>query len=71
MDMEVGSKDIFTREVIKNVLTAIGEEMFVAVQRSSMSPVIYETLDYATGIVDARGRLNRAGLWHPRLHRDA
>ena len=65
MDMEVSSIDIFTREVIKNALTAIGEEMFVAVQRSSMSPIIYETLDYGTGIVDARGRLIAQGCGIP------
>ena len=58
-------KDVFTREVIKNALTAIGEEMFVAMQRSSMSPIIYETLDYATGIIDARGRLIAQGCGIP------
>lgn len=56
---------VFTREVIKHALTAIGEEMFVAMQRSSMSPIIYETLDYATGIVDARARLIAQGCGIP------
>ena len=65
MDMEVSSMDIFTREVIKNALTAIGEEMFIAVQRSSMSPIIYEALDYGTGIVDAGGRLIAQGCGIP------
>lgn len=56
---------VFTREVIKHALTAIGEEMFVAMQRSSMSPIIYETLDYSTGIVDARARLVAQGCGIP------
>ena len=56
---------VFTREVIKHALTAIGEEMFVAMRRSSMSPIIYETLDYATGIVDARARLIAQGCGIP------
>jgi len=31
----------FTREIIKNALVAIGEEMFIAPKRTSMSPIIY------------------------------
>ena len=65
MDKVVNATNVFTREVIKNALTAIGEEMFVAVQRSSMSPIIYETLDYGTGIVDAGGRLIAQGCGIP------
>ncbi|MBA2518371.1 MAG: hydantoinase B/oxoprolinase family protein, partial [Chloroflexia bacterium] len=45
--------DPFTIEVIKSGLNAIGEEMFIATARSSMSPIIYEVLDYAVGITDA------------------
>ncbi|MFC7335051.1 hydantoinase B/oxoprolinase family protein [Rhodocista pekingensis] len=53
--------DSFTREVIKNALVAIGDEMFTALKRTSMSPIIYETLDYAIGITDAAGRLIAQG----------
>ena len=53
--------DIFTREIIKNSLVAIGEEMFVALQRTSMSPIIYETLDFGIGITDAKARLIAQG----------
>jgi N-methylhydantoinase B len=53
--------DPFTLEVIKNSLTAIGDEMFVALQRTSMSTIIYEVLDYATGLTDGRGRLITQG----------
>ncbi|MDF3935718.1 hydantoinase B/oxoprolinase family protein [Pseudomonas citronellolis] len=51
----------FTREIIKNALVAIGEEMFVALKRTSMSPIIYEALDYGIGLTDARGQLISQG----------
>lgn len=53
--------DPFTAEVIKDGLVAIGEEMFVAMARTSMSPIIYEVLDYATGLTDADARLLTQG----------
>ena len=46
--------DPFTTEIIKNGLVAIGDEMFYALQRTSKSPIIYETLDYAVGATDAK-----------------
>ncbi|MDH0759191.1 MULTISPECIES: hydantoinase B/oxoprolinase family protein [Pseudomonas] len=51
----------FTCEVIKNALVAIGEEMFIALKRTSMSPIIYEALDYGIGLTDARGQLISQG----------
>ncbi|WP_095156761.1 hydantoinase B/oxoprolinase family protein [Pseudomonas sp. Irchel 3E13] len=51
----------FTREIIKNALVAIGEEMFLALKRTSMSPIIYEALDYGIGLTDARGQLISQG----------
>ena len=42
-------------------LRAIGDEMFVTMQRTSMSTIIYEMLDYATGLTDATGRLITQG----------
>ena len=53
--------DIFTIEIIKNALVAIGEEMFLALKRSSKSPIIYESLDYGIGVTDAEGRLISQG----------
>ena len=53
--------DPFTLEIIKESLVAIGDEMFIATARTSMSPIIYETLDYATGIFDADGNLITQG----------
>jgi N-methylhydantoinase B len=53
--------DPFTQEIIKNAFVALGDEMFYALQRTSKSPIIYETLDYAVGATDARGNLVAQG----------
>ncbi len=53
--------DPFTLEIIKNSLVAIGDEMFVALQRTAKSTVIYETLDYACGLTDRSGSLISQG----------
>lgn len=53
--------DLFTQEIIKNALVAIGDEMFVAMAKTSMSPIIYEALDYSVGITNARGDLIAQG----------
>src|SRR5215212_6471929 len=51
------SRDFFTDEIIRNSLVALGDEMFSALKRTAMSPIIYETLDFAVGATDARGQL--------------
>ncbi|WP_342605203.1 hydantoinase B/oxoprolinase family protein [Peribacillus sp. FSL E2-0159] len=53
--------DPFTLEIVKDSLTAVGEEMFYTLGRTSMSPIIYEVLDYATGLTDAKGDLLTQG----------
>src|SRR5712692_10737051 len=53
--------DPFTVEIVKDSLVAIGDEMFVALQRTSKSTIIYEVLDYASGLVDAHGQLITQG----------
>lgn len=53
--------DAFTQEIIKNALVAIGDEMFAAMAKTSMSPIIYEALDYSVGITNARGDLIAQG----------
>ncbi len=55
------NKDYFTSEVIKDALVAVGEEMFNAMIRTSMSPIIYESNDFAVGATDARGNLLAQG----------
>jgi N-methylhydantoinase B len=53
--------DPYTLEVIKNALVAIGEEMFVTMQRTSMSPIIYEALDFSVGLTDDTANLIAQG----------
>ncbi|MCX9077914.1 MAG: hydantoinase B/oxoprolinase family protein [Candidatus Methanoperedens sp.] len=53
--------DPFTLEIIKESLIAVGDEMFIAMQRTSMSTIIYEVLDYASGLLDAHGNLITQG----------
>ena len=54
-------RDPITLQVIKDSLTAIGQEMFQVMIRTSMSPIIYETTDFAVGLTDARGELIAQG----------
>lgn len=49
--------DLFTREVIKDSLQAICDEMFASMRKAAMSSVIYEVLDFGVGITDAKGQL--------------
>lgn len=53
--------DVFTQEIIKDALVAVGYEMFDAMIRTSMSPIIYETTDFAVGVTDATGNLLAQG----------
>ncbi len=55
------SATTFDLEVIKDCIVAVGDEMFEAVIRTSMSPIIYETTDFAVGATDARGNLLAQG----------
>ena len=55
------SRDVFTIEIIKDSLVAVGDEMFNAMLRTSMSPIIYETTDFAVGATDAKGNLLAQG----------
>jgi len=59
--MATTAVDPFTIEIIKNSLVAIGDEMFYALQRTSKSTIIYETLDYGVAITDDQGRLVAQG----------
>ncbi|WP_017728852.1 hydantoinase B/oxoprolinase family protein [Halalkalibacterium ligniniphilum] len=57
----VSKVDPFTLDIVKDSLVAIGEEMFYALARTSMSPIIYEVLDYASGLTDSKGQLLTQG----------
>jgi len=49
--------DAFTREVIRNKLLAIASEMGIVLASTSMSPIVYEVLDFACGITDAQAQV--------------
>lgn len=53
----MGNVDKFTLENIADGLVAAAEEMFLSWGRTSQSTIIYEVLDYAAGLTDARGNL--------------
>jgi N-methylhydantoinase B len=57
--------DIFTLEIIQNSLTAIADEMFAAIIKTAMSPIIYEVLDMGTGITDVHGDIASSGSGAP------
>src|SRR5258706_12418930 len=56
-----GTADRFTMDVLREGFAAISDEMFVSLQRTSQSPIIYEVLDFAVGISDAEGELVSQG----------
>ncbi len=49
--------DPFTVEIIGEMLRATAEEMFLTLRRTAQSPIIYEVLDMACGLVTPRGEL--------------
>src|SRR5438477_2788357 len=50
-------RDPFTLEIVKDKLHAAADEMAVVLARTSMSPIVYEVLDFACGITDASARV--------------
>src|SRR5207247_10235633 len=50
-----------TREVVRNTLYAIAEEMSVIVMRSARSPLLKEAGDLSSALTDAEGRLIAQG----------
>jgi N-methylhydantoinase B len=55
------STDRFTLDVLREGFTAITDEMFVSMQRTSQSPIIYEVLDFGVGVADTHGELVSQG----------
>jgi N-methylhydantoinase B len=51
----------FTFDVLREAFLAVADEMFVSLQRTSQSPVIYEVLDFGVGVTDAEGWLVSQG----------
>lgn len=57
--------DPITTEIIQSSLQAAANEMFVALQRTAMSAIIYEVLDMGTAITDRNGELASSGAGIP------
>lgn len=53
--------DRFTLDILREAFLAVADEMFVSLQRTSQSPVIYEVLDFAVGLTDPAGVLVSQG----------
>jgi N-methylhydantoinase B len=49
-------QDPFTIEILKDKLHAAADEMAVVLARTSMSPIVYEVLDFACGTTDRQGQ---------------
>lgn len=49
--------DAFTLEIVKDKLVAAADEMGVVLARTSMSPIVYEVLDFACGLTDENGQV--------------
>jgi N-methylhydantoinase B len=58
---QMSADDRFTMDVLREGFAAISDEMFVSLQRTSQSPIIYEVLDFGVGISDAHGELVSQG----------
>lgn len=49
--------DRVMREIVRGKLLALADEMGIVIAKTSMSPVLYEVLDFACGLCDAEGEL--------------
>lgn len=54
--------DPITFEVLKHALASIGDEMALVVMRSAYSPVVRDSMDYSTALLDRQGRIIAQGL---------
>ncbi|MEM4383120.1 MAG: hydantoinase B/oxoprolinase family protein [Candidatus Caldarchaeum sp.] len=48
-------RNLVEMEIVRNSLIAISEEMFTVTAKTSKSPIIYDVLDFSTGLTDANG----------------
>ena len=57
--------DPFTMDIIQSSFRAISTEMFVAMKKTAMSPIIYEILDMGVALTDQEGNLLSSGAGIP------
>src|SRR5688572_7557937 len=63
--MPARADDAITTTVIQAGLVAAADEMFAVLQKTAMSPIIYEVLDVGTGLTDRDGELLSSGAGIP------
>ena len=60
--MTSNAADPLTFEVIKHALASIGDEMALVILRSAYSPVVRDSMDYSTAVMDKNGTIVAQGL---------
>ena len=53
--------DRFTLDILREAFLAVADEMFVSLQRTSQSPIVYEVLDFGVGLTNPVGELVSQG----------
>jgi N-methylhydantoinase B len=54
--------DPITKEVVKNALSSIGDEMALVIMRTAYSPIVRDSGDFSTALCDRDGRMIASGL---------
>ena len=54
--------DPITKEVVRNALSSIGDEMALVIMRTAYSPIVRDSGDFSTGLCDRNGRMIASGL---------
>ncbi|MBI4596182.1 MAG: hydantoinase B/oxoprolinase family protein [Candidatus Tectomicrobia bacterium] len=57
--------DVVTRELINNAISSVVDEMALAMQKASYSPLIRDLFDFSTTINDSEGNVLGQGLTNP------
>ncbi len=60
--MTSNQPDPLTFEVVKHALASIGDEMALVILRSAFSPVVRDSMDYSTAVMDKNGAVVAQGL---------
>ncbi len=64
--MTSGSKpDAFTLNIVQSALISACEEMFTVTARTAKSPIIYDVLDFSTGLTDPEGNVTAQAVAVP------
>src|ERR1035441_9302641 len=53
--------DRFTLDILREAFLAVADEMFISLQRTSQSPIVYEVLDFGVGLTNPTGELVSQG----------